>query len=96
MYAVIFRAEINKLDQSYTETAKHMRDLALSKYGCVEFTSTAENNVEIAISYWNSKKDIKAWKEDKEHIKAQALGKKEWYKSYTVQIVEILHEYKNT
>jgi len=96
MYAVIFKAEINQLDTAYSETAIRMRDLAISKYGCVEFTSSTEGNNEIAISYWNSKEDIKAWKEDNEHKKAQALGKNNWYKSYTVQIVEILHEYKNT
>ena len=96
MYAVIFKAEINIIDNAYLDTATHMRELALSKYGCVEFTSSTEGNKEIAISYWNNKEDIKAWKEDSEHKKAQALGKNKWYKSYTVQIVEILHEYKNT
>ena len=96
MYAVIFKAEINNIDASYFEVAKHMRELAISKYGCLEFTSTAEGNNEIAISYWKSKEDIKAWKENNEHKKAQAFGINKWYKSYTVQIVEILHEYKNT
>jgi len=96
MYAVIFKAEMNTIDNIYLETAKDMRELALSKYRCVEFFSTSEGNNEIAISYWNSKEDIKAWKENNDHKKAQELGKNKWYKSYSVQIVEILHEYKNT
>jgi len=96
MYAVIFKAETKNIDQAYFDTAKNMRELALSKYGCVEFISTTEGNNEIAISYWNSREDIKEWKKDKEHAKAQALGKNKWYKTYNVQIVEILHEYKNT
>jgi len=96
MYAVIFKAEINKIDNTYFEKANHMRELAISKYGCVEFTSTSEGNHEIAISYWKSKEDISAWKEDKDHKKAQVLGKNKWYKAYTVQIVEILHEYCST
>jgi len=96
MYAVIFKAEINILDSSYSETAKQMRELALESYGCIEFTSSTEGNSEIAVSYWRNKEDIKAWKENKEHKKAQALGIKKWYKNYTVQIVEILHEYKST
>jgi len=96
MYAVIFKAETQELDQAYFDTAKNMRELALSKYNCIEFISATEGNNEIAISYWKSKEDIKAWKKDKEHTKAQALGKNKWYKSYAVQIVEILREYKNT
>ena len=93
MYAVIFRAKINQVDDSYYELAERMRELALSKYGCIEFISSTEGNSEMAISYWNSQKQIKAWKEDKEHIKAQSLGKKVWYKSYSVQIVEVIREY---
>ena len=93
MYAVIFRAEINELDEKYNSTAKHMRELAISKYGCSEFISTTEGNIEIAISYWETQEQIKEWKKDKEHIKAQNLGKTKWYKSYAVQVVEIIREY---
>jgi len=96
MYAVIFRAEINQIDNEYLITANEMRELALSKYNCVEFTSSTEGSNEIAISYWKSKNDIKAWKENEKHKKAQEIGKSKYYKSYKVQIVEIQHEYNNT
>ena len=33
MYAVIFKAEINKLDSRYTKMAEQMRTLAMEKYG---------------------------------------------------------------
>ena len=94
MYAVIFRAEINELDQTYAETAARLRDMAASKYGCVEFISTTEGNQEIAISYWNDEAQIRAWKQDPEHQKAQRLGRSKWYKSYQVQVVEIMRDYK--
>ena len=80
MYAVIFRAEINLLDNEYQSTAKAMRELALSKYNCIKFTSSTEGNKEIAISYWESKQDIKAWKENEEHKKVQEAGKTKYYK----------------
>jgi len=95
MYAVIFRAEINKIDNEYLSIANTMRELALSEYNCIEFTSSTEGNKEIAISYWKSKQDIKAWKENEKHKKAQEAGKAKYYKSYKVQIVEIQHEYKS-
>lgn len=93
MYAVIFRAEINKLDSRYSEMASQMRELAINKYGCTEFISVAEGTQEIAISYWQDQEQIKQWKEDSKHLVAQELGRSIWYKSYKVQILEILREY---
>lgn len=97
MYAVIFKAETNKLDDSYSEMALRMRDLAINEYGCTEFISVTENDTEIAISYWESQEQIREWKQDAEHLVAQELGRSAWYKSYKVQVVEVIREYcKNT
>ena len=93
MYAVIFKAEVKELDESYLEMANHMRELAIKEYGCIEFTSCTEGNSEIAISYWPSKEAIQSWKNNLEHKQAKSLGKSKWYQSYQVQIVEILHQY---
>ena len=93
MYAVIFRAEINELDNAYSEMAARMRDLAVMKYGCTEFTAVTEGSKEIAISYWDDQAKIKAWKQDAEHLLAQELGRSKWYKSYQVQVVEIIRAY---
>jgi heme-degrading monooxygenase HmoA len=93
MYAVIFRAEINELDEAYADMAARMRDLAMQKYGCVEFTAMTEGKQEIAISYWDDQEQIKAWKQDPEHRKVQKLGRSKWYKSYRVQVVEIIRDY---
>ena len=95
MYAVIFKAEINKIDKAYSTMAIKMRDLAINEYGCIKFNSVTEGNTEIAISYWNTKEQIKKWKQNKEHLKAQELGKNKWYKTYYVEIVEIVSQYEN-
>ncbi len=96
MYAVIFKAEINKLDSCYAKMALQMRDLAINKYGCKEFTSVSEGTQEISISYWQDLKQIKKWKEDSQHLIAQKLGQQIWYKSYTIQVVKIVREYNNS
>lgn len=49
MYAVIFRAKINEIDNYYSEMALQMRDLTINKYGCIEFTAVPEGTNEIAI-----------------------------------------------
>ncbi|MFW2372350.1 MAG: antibiotic biosynthesis monooxygenase family protein [Gammaproteobacteria bacterium] len=93
MYAVIFKAEVNKLDQSYYEMAHRMRQLAIEQYDCTEFLSVTEGDMEIAISYWESLEKIKQWKQNAEHLQAQELGRSQWYKNYQVQIVELIREY---
>ena len=93
MYAVILRVEINETDNAYFDIANRLRDLAIAKYGCSEFTSVADGNQEIAISYWENLEQIKAWKQDPEHAAAQREGRTKWYKSYKVQVMEIIREY---
>jgi len=64
------------------------------KYGCKEFTAVTEGSQEIAISHWESLEQIKAWKANSEHIKAQELGKSKWYSDYKVEIVEVISNYE--
>ena len=92
MYAVIFRATIAKLDDEYVQLANHLRDLAISKYGCQEFTAVTEGNEEIAISYWESLQQIKDWKNDPEHRLAQKKGRAKWYKSVKVEICQVVRD----
>ena len=93
MYAVIFTAQLNDIDETYSNMAARMRALAIDEYGCSDFTSVTEGDLEIAVSYWQTRQQIQAWKNNPEHQQAQALGKAKWYKSYTVQVVEIVREY---
>ncbi len=93
MYAVIFTADLNVLDDEYYETANKMRDLAINEYGCINIISVTENNQEVTISYWPNTKKIAAWKNNEAHIRAQLKGKEHWYKSYKVEIVKVQHQY---
>ena len=92
MYVVIFRAVINQLDEEYNEVAARLQKRALEEYGCREFVSMTDKDIEIAISYWDKEEDIKAWKNDAEHLIAQHKGKDRWYKSYKVQITKVERE----
>jgi heme-degrading monooxygenase HmoA len=94
MYAVIFRAEVRELDAEYAVMAARMRDLAINEYGCVEFVACTEGNSEIAISYWESEEQIRQWKQNAEHLVAQQKGRAKWYKSYTVEVVEVVRAYR--
>ncbi|MEN0038214.1 MAG: antibiotic biosynthesis monooxygenase [Cellvibrio sp.] len=93
MFAVIFHAEIAQLDDAYFATAKQMRELAITQYGCLDFVARTEGEREIAISYWPSLEHIQRWKQNAEHLQAQQQGRVSWYKSYKVEVVEVLRSY---
>ena len=93
MYVVIFTAEIAGLDAEYAELAQRMRDLALKEYGCKAFNSCAQEGREIAVSYWESEAQIKAWREQSEHQLAQDKGRSRWYRSYSVQVAKVTRQY---
>ncbi len=93
MLAVIFRAEIAELDHEYHETTGRLRELALREYGCREFCAWTEGSSEVAISYWDSEEQIKAWRNDPVHQQAQRKGRSHWYHAYSVQVMEVLREY---
>lgn len=94
MFAVIFRAEIGELDQEYSELAGKLRQLAMDKYGCVEFFALCEGNQEVAISYWPDMTSIQAWKADPLHAQAQKKGRAGWYNRYLVKVAEIHRQYQ--
>jgi heme-degrading monooxygenase HmoA len=93
MYLVIFKAELNQIDEKYKQMDSRLRELAISQFGCVKFESTQEDQSEISLSYWNSLEDIKKWKTNIEHLRAQSIGKSRWYKDYSIEICKLLSEY---
>jgi heme-degrading monooxygenase HmoA len=93
MYVVIFRATIKQLDEQYSQMASRMRELALTEYGCLEFTALTEGEQEIALSYWPDEQSIRSWREHPEHKQAQLLGQQHWYTSYSVQVAQISRHY---
>lgn len=92
-YAVIFRAQIRALDAQYSAMAARLRALAMEKYGCVEFFAVTEGDQEVAISYWENETQIRQWKQDAEHLVAQQNGRNRWYRSYRVEVVEMVRSY---
>lgn len=93
MYAVIFRAEPDALDEDYYTAVKLLRDLAFSEFRCREFVAVTEGGREIAVSYWDSEEDIRAWHAAAEHRAAQRQGLIRWYKSFHVDVVEVKRSY---
>ena len=96
VYVVIFRARIRGLDAEYAAMAARMRELALERFGCLEFHAVTEGEHEVALSYWPDEASIRAWKAHPEHLLAQQAGRERWYESYSVQVARIEREYHVT
>lgn len=96
MFAVIFKAEIKVVDDAYWEMVAQLRKLACETYGCQNLTTVQEGVHELTVSYWESMEQIAQWRNDPLHKQAQRLGRKRWYRSYTVDVTEVKRHYKSS
>lgn len=93
MYMVVFKAKVKTIDNEYVSLVSNLRELAFTKYNCVDFISTGDDALEITISYWKSMNDILNWKKDIYHLEAQKKGREKWYENYQIEIAEINRSY---
>lgn len=90
--AVIFTSvQTDDLD-GYAETADRMEALAATQPGYLGFES-ARSGLGIAVSYWASEDDARAWKAVAEHAEAQDAGRDRWYAAYRVRIATVTRDY---
>ena len=90
--AVIFtNVQTEDLD-GYTEMAERMEVLAAEQPGYLGFES-ARSGLGIAVSYWATDADARAWKQVVDHAEAQRLGREQWYASYRVRVATVEREY---
>ncbi len=91
-YAVIFTSVLTEQMEGYETMAVAMETLAKKQPGFLGFES-ARNELGISVSYWESEQAILDWKQQLDHLKAQALGKSKWYDRYTIRICKVEREY---
>ena len=91
-YAVIFTALKPKDDSAYDELSFELRMLAKEQPGFLGIES-AGDEMEITVSYWDSKEAILVWKNHPRHLEAQKAGKKSWYDAFKVRICLVEYEY---
>lgn len=91
-YAVIFSSRRNPTDDGYAQTAERMLELAAAQEGFLGVES-ARNELGITVSYWRDLEAIRAWKQQSEHLEAQAQGRERWYAAYRIRIARVEREY---
>ena len=56
-------------------------------------TAREDGGLGITVSYWESLEAIAAWKAVADHKTAQALGRDEWYRAYSLRITRVERAY---
>lgn len=90
--AVIFTSLQTDDVAGYGEMAERMESLAAEQPGYLGFEA-ARSGLGIAVSYWATDADARAWKRLAEHAEAQRLGRERWYADYRVRVATVEREY---
>jgi heme-degrading monooxygenase HmoA len=93
-YAVIFTSQRSLSgDDIYDITSDRMVRLAQGQAGFLGVESVyGGDGIAITVSYWKDRDAIKGWRQQAEHLAAQALGREEFYDWYKVRIAEVVQE----
>jgi heme-degrading monooxygenase HmoA len=93
-FAVIFTAQRSLSgDDIYDITADRMVLLARRQPGFLGVESVRGNDgIGITVSYWVDRDAIANWRQQAEHLAAQALGRQEFYDWYRVRVAEVVAE----
>lgn len=94
-YAVVFTSQRHPVpDDGYDAMAARMLELAAQQPGFLGAESVRDAaGVGITVSYWETMEAIRAWKQNEEHLVAQAQGRKSWYEQYRLRICRVEREY---
>ena len=94
-YAVIFTSarRINDED-GYSRMSRLMEETAADQPGFLGLeTARDADGFGITISYWTDLASIRRWKQNADHLEAQARGRSQWYSRYEVKIAKVETSY---
>ena len=93
-FAVIFTAQRSLSGGDiYDITADRMVLLARRQPGFLGVESVrGDDGIGITVSYWVDRDAIANWRQQAEHLAAQALGRQEFYEWYRVRVAEVVAE----
>jgi heme-degrading monooxygenase HmoA len=93
-YAVIFTSQRTEGDRGYSKMADRMVELAKTMPGYLGVDSVRDGTgAGITVSYWRTEEDIRNWKQNAEHARAQETGKSTWYSEYALRIAKVERAY---
>ena len=67
--------------------------LAKQQPGFLGVEATGDDDLSIAVSYWDSDESIRAFKQLAEHLVIQERGRESYYRSYKVRVARVERDY---
>jgi heme-degrading monooxygenase HmoA len=92
--AVIFTSLRTTGDDGYAQTSDEMVRLASLQDGFLGVESARDaGGLGLTVSYWRDEAAIRSWREQADHLAAQAAGKSRWYRAYRIRVCRVEREY---
>lgn len=91
-FAVILTVVPSEKHVGYHEMTEEIIQIAKTYEGFLGIES-AESELGIIVSYWDSITSIKSWSQNAFHQVAKSQGKSTWYKEFRTRICKVEHEY---
>ena len=92
-YAVIFSSRRTPGDNGYGAMADRMAELSRAQPGFIGMDHAGSDGIGLTVCYWASLEAIAGWRNNVEHLVAQAEGKARWYEEYRVRIARVERAY---
>ncbi len=94
-YAVIFTSKLSMNQKGYAEWDARISGLVEKAEGYLGHESYRnDDGTGVTISYWANLESIANWKKELLHLKAQELGRHQWYHQYKIRICKVEKEYE--
>lgn len=92
---IVFRTRPNpEYQQELEELGAKMYSLATSMPGFISYKDfAAEDGEYLTLVEFDSAENLLAWRQHPEHVEAQRQGKERLFRSYHIQVTEIVREY---
>ncbi len=92
-YAAIFSSTHTGSHEGYAEDTETILELARQHPGFLGIEAAGDDDLSIAVSYWDSDEAIRAFKELAEHLVIQKRGRDTYYKSYKMRVARVERDY---
>ena len=92
-YAAIFSSTGAGAQEGYAEDTETILELAKRHPGFLGIEAAGDEDLSIAVSYWDSDETIRAFKQLAEHLIIQKRGRETYYKSYKMRVARVERDY---